>query len=455
MRTLRLPLFLCMVGLILCGCGRKEEKIFTRVVIETTPEQGASVLIDGVERGLTPCTVEGLPPGWTDVLLKRDGYKRKADRIEVKPNQEVRFVIELDPLVGYVTIESTPAGAEVILDGEQTLGKTPLARVPLRIGPHKLDIRLENYYPESQEITVEEDFQYSFNYPLKPREGKLTVFSQPTNAELYLNNVLQPQKTPAILTLSPGTYLVSVHSRGYVQKEEKINLGPNQEVSVTLKMDPGSVPPGMVLIPAGEFWMGADGVSPDESPRRKIYVEAFYIDKTEVTNAQFKAVFPNHTYPKGQDDFPVTGVSWEEATSYASKVGKRLPTEAEWEKAARGEDGREWPWGNEFNKALCNTQESNLDQVTKVGQYLGGVSPYGCFDMAGNVYEWTADWYEAYPGNKLVTKDYGQIYRVLRGGSYMTSRFHARCARRHFDRMDAKRADYGFRCAKDVPTDIR
>jgi iron(II)-dependent oxidoreductase len=86
----------------------------------------------------------------------------------------------------------------------------------------------------------------------------------------------------------------------------------------------------------------------------------------------------------------------------------------------------------------------------RVGTYLEAISPAGCFDMAGNVYEWTSSWYEAYPENTAIIKNYGQVFRVLRGGSYRTPQFQARCAMRHFDRMDIKKADYGFRCAKDV-----
>ena len=174
---------------------------------------------------------------------------------------------------------------------------------------------------------------------------------------------------------------------------------------------------------------------------------AFYIDKYEVTNAEFKEVFPEHEFPEGRENYPVTGVSWNLAVDYAKAVGKRLPSEVEWEKAARGPDGLEFPWGNEFDEALCNTAASKHNGPAERGEYIEGVSPYGCVDMAGNVYEWTQDWYQAYDGNQFVTKDYGQIFRVLRGGSYDSERFDVRCAKRHFDKVSSTREDYGFRCA--------
>ncbi|HPO16535.1 MAG TPA: SUMF1/EgtB/PvdO family nonheme iron enzyme [Candidatus Hydrogenedentes bacterium] len=450
--------FAAAVVLVLAaGCGRGEQKARgTQIIIDSQPEQGATVMIEGIERGLTPVTLSGMPPGWIEVLLKKERYKKAADRIQVKEGQQEKFVIAMEPLVGYLTVESEPAGAEVTLlkDGK-SLGNTPLFRIALPIGEYQFDIKLPNYYPQTETITVKEDFQYDRKYILKPMEATLSVLSQPTGASIWINNQIQDRKTPAKFKLPPGLYRVSVYSKGYIQSDGRAELHPNEEIAVTLEMSQGEVPPGMVLVPAGPFIFGEDERSPDESPRREIVLEAFYIDKLEVTNDQFKKVFPSHMFPVGQEQFPVGGISWNQATAYAQAVGKRLPTEQEWEKAARGVKGNEYPWGLEFDVAYCNTQESENRGPVPVGKYQAGLSPYSCLDMAGNVYEWVENWYEAYPGNKLVTKDYGQIYRVLRGGSYTTTKFYSRCARRHFDRMDATRADYGLRCAKDVSRSVK
>lgn len=437
--------------LFLAGCGRNiEQDIPTKVTIDSTPEQGARILMDGVECGVTPKTFENLQPGWKEILLKKENYKRTPDRIEVKDGTEQTYLIHMERLKGYLSLDSQPAGADIYVDGETLLGKTPLERAPLPTGPHTYELRLDNYYPVAETLEVKEDFQYNFVHRLKPIEATLSVFSLPTGSTIWLNNQVQLSKTPAQFKLAPGSYLVTVHTKGFVQEETRVDLKPNDKITLTLELKQGRVPQGMVLVPAGPFIMGEDGRSPDESPRREVVLDAFCIDKYEVTNAQFKAVFPSHTYPEAQDDFPVTGVSWNQAVRYAQTIGKRLPTEAEWEKAARGPKGNEYPWGMDFDPAVCNTAERDVGGPMRVGGFPAGVSPYGLMDAAGNVYEWVQDWYEAYPGNRVITRDYGQIYRVLRGGSFTTGKFHARCARRHFDRMDAARADYGFRCAMDV-----
>jgi formylglycine-generating enzyme required for sulfatase activity/energy-coupling factor transporter ATP-binding protein EcfA2 len=176
----------------------------------------------------------------------------------------------------------------------------------------------------------------------------------------------------------------------------------------------------MLEVPAGEFLMGKE--------KRTVYVAAFQVDKYPVTNAQYKRFVdatkhsaPRHweggMYPDGKAVHPVVHVTWHDAVSYADWADKRLPTEEEWEKAARGTNGREYPWGD-WAEGRCNTRESGIGDTTPVGQYSpGGDSPYGCVDMAGNVWEWTSSEYET-----------GSDRRVVRGGSWDLYQFYARCA---------------------------
>ena len=445
--SLTLGLAILLAGLSACSPSAVRH---ARVTLASSPESGADVEVAGVASGKTPVVLTDLPPGNALVVMNKEGFRRATKTINVPETGDERIVIELEPLVGYLTLESKPTGAQVYLDGRELLGDTPLVHKPVVVGKHTYELRKEHYKTLSTPLEVQQDYMYTFAHELVPVEASLSVFTRPSNAVVWLNDELQPKKTPAKFDLSPGTYSVRVHVKGYLTTEESFELNPQENRNLEIALKQGDAPAGMLLVPAGPFTMGLGSGSPDERPQRKVEVDAFYIDRCEVTNEEYKRVFPQFAYDKNRGQCPVTGVSFKDASSYAQIVGKRLPSETEWEKAARGEDAREYPWGPEFNKDFCNFDGSDTDAPIRVGQLKLGASPYGCMDMAGNAYEWTSSWYQAYPGNTEVTAEYGQIFRVLRGGSYMTDRFHARCARRHYDRMDAKRADYGFRCAKDV-----
>ncbi len=286
------------------------------------------------------------------------------------------------------------------------------------------------------------------------------------------------------------------------------------------------LPEGMVLIPEGPFLMGSTEEDINkvleldrnveasrfdvEVPQREVYMSAYLIDKYPVTNAKYRKFIESGGYKQrdfwsdagwdyvqqskpldsdgvhsaldGEDDCPVVNVSWYEAEAFAKYAGKRLPTEAEWEKAARGTDGRIYPWGNEFDKTKLNCAESKIEKPTPVTKFPEGISGYGCFDMAGNVWEWTADWFDSQYYRSAPDRDpqgpakaedkpfFGRpedvgtsIYdlepaeagdstlsdcKVLRGGSWNGGGvIHIRCANRDYDEPDYKNDTIGFRCA--------
>jgi len=432
------------------GCSVARPPELPREIIVDSAPSGANITINDINLGQTPVAVENIPQGRQLVVLTRDGFKRTAKLINITDHRRQRFIIEMDPLVGHISIETKPSGAKIYLDGFEYLGDTPVIHKEVPVGKHKYDIRKDDYKNELADVTVEADFTYSFVHELTPREGRVSIFSRPSGARIWINDEPIKDPTPAKVELAAGDYTIKLYSKGYLTAEQNVTLEANQDQNVEIDLKPGDAPFGMILVPAGKFIMGLNGASPDERPQREIDLPAFYIDKTEVTNGQFKQVYPNHFFPKGKAQEPVTNISFNQATEYARAVGKRLPTEEEWEKAARGSDGREYPWGVDFKQELCNFSGTSLNAPTKTNSYRLGTSPYGCADMAGNVYEWTSSWYQAYPGNADVNVQYGQIFRVLRGGSFQSDRFGVRCARRHYDRMDATRPDYGFRCAKDV-----
>ena len=222
----------------------------------------------------------------------------------------------------------------------------------------------------------------------------------------------------------------------------------------------------LIYIPAGEFLMGTPADDPandgDESPQRTVYLDAFWMDQTEVTNARYERcvqagvcepiVTPRPDYFT-QPDYPVQGVIWPNAAAYCAWVGRRLPTEAEWEKAAGGTDGRRYPWGNTPPDGLQVNINFHVGDAAAVGTHPDDVSPYGVLDMGGNVLEWVADWYERGHDAAAIPNPTGPvtgIQKVLRGGSWnahpdnarTTNRFYAFPYRNDFD---------SFRCAMSVP----
>lgn len=200
----------------------------------------------------------------------------------------------------------------------------------------------------------------------------------------------------------------------------------SQEKRQRLEVD---TPRDMVLIPAGTFRFG------DEGKSETISLPAFWIDLTEVSNDDYLKV-RDIDYTADKASHPAVNMNWKDASLYCGAVGKRLPTEQEWEKAARGPDGRSYPWGNSYEPTYVNAEGRNSGTMP-VGQFPLGRSPYGIFDMAGNVWEWTSSEEEA--------------AKVYRGGSWASSPMDVRSTSRKLLDANFPLLDLGFRCAKDVP----
>ncbi|MBI2877212.1 MAG: SUMF1/EgtB/PvdO family nonheme iron enzyme [Candidatus Tectomicrobia bacterium] len=216
----------------------------------------------------------------------------------------------------------------------------------------------------------------------------------------------------------------------------------------------------MVLIPEGAFLRGSGereaqiishimGVPTnfrDKEPQTVTRLKGFYIDTHEVTNAQYTEFLqatgdhpPDHwtegAYPPGKGDYPVIYISWISAQRYCEWAGKRLPTEEEWEKAARGSDGRLFPWGDRFEPGKANLWEEGIKAPRSVGQYRQDRSPYGVYDMAGNVMEWTATLFQ-------------DDLTIVRGGSWANDQAESRLDRKMISELDVTSNGVGFRCAR-------
>lgn len=229
----------------------------------------------------------------------------------------------------------------------------------------------------------------------------------------------------------------------------------------------------MAFIPGGTFILGGNDDSRNYQPEHRMYVADFYIDRWLVTNGEYKKFvdatghpIPNYEvgwcdtrgynwnpetrmYPEGKRDHPVVLVTWEDAMAYAAWAGKRLLTEAEWERAGRGLHGYRYPWGREFVAGRCNCKEAGLDQTSPVGAFSPhGDTPEGVVDMVGNVWEWTNTLYRPYPYDPNDGRESREAtgFRVLRGGSFVNDANVAHC----LSRLDGDFQFYnnvGFRCA--------
>jgi iron(II)-dependent oxidoreductase len=214
--------------------------------------------------------------------------------------------------------------------------------------------------------------------------------------------------------------------------------------------------------------MGQDNGPRANQPQHKVYLDSFAIDQTEVTNVDYAEFIAETNFELERDwdtgipleygDEPVAGILWVEADAYCRWAGKRLPTEAEWEKAARGTDGRIYPWGNDWDLSKANTQESGNEGVLSVGSFPDGASPYGVLDMAGNVSEWVADYFEfdyylvspeRNPLGPTKVLDHG-----LRGGSWASSSENAQTFFRNSSHSVRPNLRVGFRCAVSLMGDI-
>jgi formylglycine-generating enzyme required for sulfatase activity len=286
------------------------------------------------------------------------------------------------------------------------------------------------------------------------------VTPAPTEAPMAIES---PAQEPIVLPAATEPPVVDIPTEAPI-----LNIGS------TMTGADGMV---MLYVPAGEFTMGSNKGDPDEKPVHVVNLDAFWIDQTEVTNKMYSMCVaagaceqPAHmgSATHGRyydslefDNYPVIYVDWEMAKDYCQWAGRDLPTEAQWEKAARGTNASAYPWGDTFDgtrlnfcDASCSSDwsyelfDDDYAEVSPVGNYPTGQSVYGALDMAGNVWEWVNDWYDVYPGGTTTSSKFGQKYRVLRGGSWFVSKQNVRSADRYFvDLGDSFNYFSGFRCA--------
>ena len=571
-------LMLSVLAALAVGAGEKQAIKVTKVEGKTITMDAGSV--HGVKVGLKGrvyyiITIGGQDKNIYIAEIKVTSVKSDESiaRIE-KQSAEVKpgYFVEIEGIErgkGFLYVTSSPAGADIYLDGEATGKKTP-AQLEVSPGEHQVEVRMSGFLTQSKSASVAKNEVSRVEFSLTRGKGALTVMSEPMEAEVYLDGTLKGNAPITIKDITTGEHELKLHKQGYAPHTETIQIAIGEPLVLqrtlevgkpVMKVTPqqiklddehlerkimisnqgnvplnwsasssarwlritptsGTVAPGMsiqpamsasgelkpgqyntvarisgegvssvsvqmelslksqdmVLIPAGAFQMGSYTYG-DERPVHTVYLDAFHIDKYEVTNAQYKEFvdanpqwrkdrIPNkyhdgdylkdwrgNSYPAGKSNYPVVYVSWYAANAYAKWAGKRLPTEAKWEKAARGGlVGKRYPWGDSISRNDANYSGTGGKDRWKETSPVGRFSPngYGLYDLSGNVWEWCSDWYaKDYYGKSPARNPKGPrsgIWQVIRGGSWYNRTGFLRCADRYYSSLIKTDNDIGFRC---------
>ena len=375
-----------------------------------------------------------------------DAPSRSAPPQESSRNQELSLVFE---------------DAEHLLDDIFPDEKTPLhdaskaqsSATVSAIGDHRADVSEQDFHSEEQSREVAAEPLTAAALSESPLAGEIE--SKPEN-----NNKLFIFGAIALLSVFVliGAIALGVwYFAGQRAAPSAAIEAPAPDT--TRSKDP---PAGMAYVPGGEFTMGSSAGDEFSGPAHRVSVKPFFIDLTEVTNEEYKKFtdaakyktppdWKNGTFPEGRARLPVTGVDWDAANAYAKWAGKRLPTEEEWEYAARGTDERQYPWGNEWKKEFANA-DKQTGGMSETGKFAGK-SPFGLVDMSGNAWEWTATDAKAYPNGKMLPNESIEP-KIIRGGYFGSSKDKATVTfrRPYGARGEADGyANTGFRCVKDAP----
>ncbi len=414
----------------------------------------------------------------------------KPHNIIVNPQGHV-YLVDFGISKVYDDLKSTSMGAKGLTPGFAPIeqygqGKTDNRSDIYALGA-TLYFLLTGQAPPESILRVAHDTPlpnpHNINPNVSPRVSQAIMQAMQTSASKRFQHMqdFQAALTVPTVPLPPSQPILPQHMPPV--QSQPMTTKSTIPLSPSATRTPTQVPQvqysDMVEVPAGEFTMGSESGDDDEKPVHTVYLETYYIDKYEITNEQYAEFLNdkgnqtegNVTWLDIEDDdalieyssnqfktksgfakHPVVEVTWYGARAYCEWAGKRLPTEAEWEKAARGTDGRIYPWGDEEpTKELCNFG-MNVGDTTPVGKYPKGVSPYGVHDMAGNVWEWTSSHYESYPYNKTDGREDVTLtnveHLVLRGGSWYDDGSDVRTPIRDWWIPDDSDFSNGFRCSR-------
>ena len=432
------------------------------LIVTSEPEM-AEVIVDGMEWGKTPLRIATVAAGKRSICLKMPGFF-PATRIElIEPDKETKIHVILEPQTGSIKV-----GAETFsdaypprfyLDGK-LMGRAPLTVRDVMAGTHTYKCKADGHKEVSGEVRVSLDEEATVWETVEPGHGKLSVASVPDGAAIWIDDKNTGEKTDAVMDVMPGKHVVTLTLDGYKDVKKKVRLEPEgfAEIEFRIEKDvsivtsePTFTDPvtGMefVYVPGETFMMGDivdDGYGEfDEKPVHEVTLDGFYIGKYPVTQGEWEEVMgDNPSEFKQGNDYPVENVSWDDTQEFikvliSKNKGRyqlRLPTEAEWEYAARSGGKKEkYAGGNDWEVEVDTVawwSENSGKTTHPVGKKLP--NGLGLYDMSGNVWEWCQDWYGDYPCG-LITNPRGPstgLGRVFRGGSWNDMPWHVRCANR-------------------------
>jgi formylglycine-generating enzyme required for sulfatase activity len=405
-----------------------------------------------------------LPPGEYELSVNKSGFLPHTERIQISRGASVTRTIILDRNAGTLNLTITPSSANIRINKEDYTGKT---KVELSPGAYRLELSSAGYDSLAETIQIVRGQAVSKNYILRQQVGKLQFNAVPLEARATLmrenKRIDEWVGAKYVRDLPVGEYDLVCKSDGYKSAVRKVHIHDNQVEKLDVVMEKGSdTPPGMVLVEGGTFEMGSKNGNSDERLVHQVSVSSFFFDKYEVTVGQYRQFctstgrsMPSAPIWGWQENHPIVNVTWEDAAAYAQWAGKRLPTEAEWEYAARGgrlSKGYTYSGGNDLG-AVAWYDGNSGKQTHPVGERVP--NELGLYDMSGNAWEWCADWYDKNYYYLISPKQDPKgpssgYFRAVRGGSWSNLGSDCRLTSRGGDYPSFRYDYFGFRCAQDA-----